>query len=223
MELGEEDVRLLSRIALERITIELGHQLSVRYLCEWMLVILATQTNFGFETLVLKLVHEYFDAAKLSRPNCMPSYIAIVSHIAVISAKSIHREKEKSEKLILDALKIIAPWCMAQQFTTRLYAQIFFKRLYFVASERPFSKVINDFFILNKCISESLILGDKEKNADKIMSDFYLTRFDPQLNFNLENIFYDFPRLMNILSQEWAAKDVFRSKMSQGIKLRNIY
>ena len=223
LELGEDDVGLLSRIALERITIELGHQLSVRYLCEWMLVILATKTNFEFETLVLKLVHEYFNAAKLSRPNCMPSYIAIVSHIAMISAKSILHDKEKSEKLIVDAMEIIAPWCMAPQFTTRLYAQIFFKRLYFVASERPFSKVTNDFFILNKCISESLILGDKEKNADKIMSDFYLTRFDPQLNFNLENIFYDFPRLMNILSQEWAAKDVFRSKMSQGIKLRNIY
>ena len=217
MELGEEDVRLLSRIALERITIELGHQLSVRYLCEWMLVILATQTNFGFETLVLKLVHEYFDAAKLSRPNCMPSYIAIVSHIAMISAKSIHREKEKSEKLIADALKIIAPWCMAQQFTTRLYAQIFFKRLHFVASEMLFLEVKDAFLIMNKCISESLVLGDKEKNVDKIMSDFYLTRFDPQLNFNLENIFYDFPRLMNILSQEWATKDVFRSNITEGM------
>ena len=50
LELGEDDVGLLSRIALERITIELGHQLSVRYLCEWMLVILATKTNFEFET-----------------------------------------------------------------------------------------------------------------------------------------------------------------------------
>ena len=217
MELGEEDVRLLSHTALERITIESGHQLSVRYLCEWMLVILATQTNFAFETLVLNLVHEYFDAAKLSRPNCMPSYIAIVSHIAVISAKSIHREKEKSEKLIADALKIIAPWCMAQQFTTRLYAQIFFKRLYFVASEMLFLEIKDAFFIMNKCISESLILGDKEKNADKIMSDFYLTRFNPQLNYNLENIFYDFPRLMNILSQECATKDVFRSKITQGM------
>merc|ERR1719445_323878 len=169
MELGEEDVRLLSRIALERITIELGHQLSVRYLCEWMLVILATKTNFGFETLVLKLVHEYFDAAKLSRPNCMPSYIAIVSHIAMISAKSIHREKEKSEKLIADALKIIAPWCMAQQFTTRLYAQIFFKRIFNVATEMKYSDITNTFLMLHKCVSESLVLGDKEKNADKIM------------------------------------------------------
>ena len=70
---------------------------------------------------------------------------------------------------------------------------------------------------MNKCISESLVLGDKEKNVDKIMSDFYLTRFDPQLNFNLENIFYDFPRLMNILSQEWATKDVFRSNITEGM------
>ena len=213
MVLKEDEVILLSRLALERITFELGHQLSVRYLCEWTLMNLATQNNHQFESLILGLVHEYFGPAKLNRPNCLPSYIAVVAHIAISNAKSKHDKEEKTKLLIIDAMNTISPWCMSQQFTTRLYAQIFFKRIYNVATEMKYSDITDTFFMLNKCVSESLVLGDKEKNADKIMSDFYLTSFDPQINFNLENIFYDFPRLMSVLSQERVTEGVFQDKI----------
>ena len=212
----EDDVKQLLCLVLNRITNELGHQLSVRYLCEWTVIILATSNNHQFEQLVLSLVHESFNTAKISRPNCIPSYIVILSHIAMINLKSSKNHAEHSKKLMADSMNVISPWCMAQQFTTRLYAQIFFKRLYIQASERGLRDVLETFSVLHNCVSESLILGDKEKNCDKIMGDFYLTTFDPQIHFNLENIFYDFPRLMNILSQELVKIDSLRANISEG-------
>ena len=134
----------------------------------------------------------------------------------MINVKSSKRHAEYSKKLLTDSLSVISPWCMAQQFTTRLYAQIFFKRLYIQALERGLQDVLQTFSVLHNCVAESLILGDKDKNCDKIMGDFYLTTFDPLINLNLENIFYDFPRLMNILSQELVKIDAFRTNISEG-------
>ena len=62
------------------------------------------------------------------------------------------------------------------------YAQIFFKKMFRKASELKFQRTLEKFNIIDKCISESLTQGDTHKNADKIMSDFYLTSFDPCLN-----------------------------------------
>ena len=211
----EDNVRELAHLALNRITNEPGHQLSVRYLCEWSVIILAFSNDQQFYHLVLTLVHEYFSTAKIFRPNCVPSYIVILSHVALITLNS-GKHDEQFKIQLENTMDLISPWCMAQQFTTRLYAQIFFKRLYFKAMEMGITDIKNKYYVLNACVTESLNLGEKEKNSEKIMSDFYLTRFNPQINFNIENIFYDFPRLMNILPQEWAKHDAIQAKLFQG-------
>ena len=121
-----------------------------------------------------------------------------------------------SHNILENVIDLVSPWCMSQQFTTRLYSQIFFLRLYFEVEELGLKHLKQKFYVLKKCVSDSLNLGDQDKNTEKIMSDFYLTKFDPTSNFNLENMFYDFPRLLNILPQEWVAKELFKTQLKQG-------
>ena len=212
----KEDVIWLTQILLRRISQELGHQLSVRYLCEWTLVALSISNNNKFQTVVLQLVQESFVQASKGRINCVPSYIVILSHIALISVRCAYIDKGQSVMLLENVIDLVSPWCMSQQFTTRLYSQIFFLRLYFEVEELGLKHLKEKFHVLKKCVSDSLNLGDQDKNTEKIMSDFYLTKFDPTSNFNLENIFDDFPRLLNILPQEWVAKDLFKTQLNQG-------
>ena len=92
-------------------------------------------------------------------------------------------------------LEIIAPWCLGQQFMTRLCANSCFKKLF---SSLSCPKIQNKYLILSKCINETVDQGDKIKNEEKILSDFYLNSFDPVNNLNLSDIFYHFPRLLNV-------------------------
>jgi hypothetical protein len=59
------------------------------------------------------------------------------------------------------------------------------------------------FYIICKRKTFTIFLsGDAKRNAQRIASDFYLTSFDPRESLNLENIFYDFPRLSAILASD---------------------
>ena len=212
----EEDVIWLAEILLRRISQELGHQLSVRYLCEWTLVALSISNQNRFQTVVLQLVQESFVQASKGRINCVPSYIVILSHMALISVRGAYIDKGQSVELLENVIDLVSPWCMSQQFTTRLYSQIFFVRLYSEVEELGLKDLKEKLHVLKKCVSDSLNFGDQDKNTEKIMSDFYLTKFDPTSNFNLENMFYDFPRLLNLLPQEWVAKEMFKTRFKQG-------
>ena len=87
-----------------------------------------TKNNHKFEPLVLALVHEYFDTAKSSRPNCIPSYITIVSHIAMISAKSKQSRQEHSKTYLMDELIKFTRGGLGQQFRPRVFGKIFFTK-----------------------------------------------------------------------------------------------
>ena len=136
--------------------------------------------------------------------------------MALISIRCAHIDKGQSVMLLENVIGLVSPWCMSQQFTTRLYSQIFFIRLYFEVEELGLNHLKEKFNVLKKCVLDSLTLGDQDKNTEKIMSDFYLTKFEPISNFNLENMFYDFPRLLNILPQEWVAKELFKTQLKSG-------
>ena len=48
----------------------------------------------------------------------------------------------------------------------------------------------------------AITIGDAKKNSDRIESDFYISSFDPIVCLNLENIFFDFPRLCSIMGTD---------------------
>ena len=92
-------------------------------------------------------------------------------------------------------LEIISPWCLGQQFMTRLCANACFKKLF---SSLSCPKIRNKYQIINKCIDETIDQGDRSKNEQKISSDFYLHDFHPDDNLNLSDIFNHFPRLLKV-------------------------
>ena len=67
-----------------------------------------------------------------------------------------------------------------------------------------FNKLLNKiipsekYLYVKKCIEDTLCQGDFQKNEEKFKSDFYLNDFDPNINFNLCDIFNHIPRLMNV-------------------------
>ena len=225
---SENGVKELANICLNRIIKELGHQLSIRYLCEWTLISLATKNNNQFKQIIVSMVDGAFLEAKSLRPSCIPSYIVILSHVALISSESYRDGQENvdssfaAEKIMEETMDKIAPWCMAPLFTTRLYAHVFMKKMFAAANVNGFQIIVEKYQIMDNCISQSLQQGDVDKNYHKIMGDFYLTSFDPVMNFNLENIFYDFPRLMNILPQEWVKKDILSLQLKGKLLLANL-
>ena len=150
-----------------------SQQLSVRYLYEWILMRLN-------DPLVIETVKTRLTECKKSRLGIVPAYLMILTNVQGLSVEA--------------KLEILAPWCLGQQFMTRLCANSCFKKLY--AQAEP--NVQDKYFVLYKCILDTLKQGDTKKNEEKAFSDFYLIDFDPYVNFNLSDIFQHYNRLMYV-------------------------
>jgi hypothetical protein len=79
-----------------------------------------------------------------------------------------------------------------------------FQRLFAAASrlEDKTSPWLPKYAVVADSLQVAFTIGDAKKNAQRISSDFYLSSFHLSESFNLENIFYDFPRLSAILSTD---------------------
>ena len=85
---------------------------------------------------------------------------------------------------------------------SKILFQLCFKKLFSAAVERNDQSLVAQFEVVSESLKVALSIGDAKKNAVRIGSDFYLSGFDPVTCLNLENIFYDFPRLCAILASE---------------------
>lgn len=155
-------------------------QVSVRYFTEWILIRLSKR----FETLQEKSL-EGLELAKQTRPGCVPSFLYVMSYCSTLSVE--------------DRMRRILPWAMSQHFATRLCAQLVFRRLYCNIPEdlKP------EFKIMDHCVSESLANGSMGKHVVELETDFYLTHFDPDVNFNPSDIFFNIPSLTLVIKTEW--------------------
>ena len=176
-------LEILCEIAIENIEAP-SQQLSVRYMYEWLIMRLARiDKNF----VIIPKIKNCLQIAKISRLGIVPAYLCILTH-AVVS-------DDFDQKSIENIIDIIAPWCFGQHFMTRLCANSCFNKLLNKISNPPPS---DRYLYMKKCIEDTLCQGDFQKNQEKFKSDFYLNDFDPDLNFNLCDIFHHIPRLMNV-------------------------
>ena len=85
-----------------------------------------------------------------------------------------------------------------------IFLQLCFQRLFSTASrlEAKTSPWLSKYTVVADSLEVAFSIGDAKKNAQRISSDFYLSAFHTSESFNLENIFYDFPRLSAILSTD---------------------
>uniref|UniRef100_A0A182MMT1 tRNA/rRNA methyltransferase SpoU type domain-containing protein n=1 Tax=Anopheles culicifacies TaxID=139723 RepID=A0A182MMT1_9DIPT len=87
---------------------------------------------------------------------------------------------------------LLLPWTMAQNFSTRLYAQITIKKLlakFSLIDEGPFKE-------LYAAVNSYLRQGNVERNIEKCMKDFrFNSAFDYSNLLTLENIFHNIPKV----------------------------
>ena len=84
-----------------------------------------------------------------------------------------------------------------------LFFQLCFQKLYNAASDlENASSWLSQYRVVNDSLKEAFCIGDAKKNAQRIDTDFYLSAFHPVQSLNLENIFYDFARLSQILASD---------------------
>ena len=169
-----DDLKDIIDICIENIEAP-SQQLSVRYLYEWILM------RLSGGPLVIEAIKDRLAESKKTRLGIVPAYLMILTNI-----QGVLTVEEK--------LEILAPWCLGQQFMTRLCANICFNKVYVQGDQN----VRDKYSILYKCIRDTLEQGDTSKNEEKAFSDFYLNDFDPCINFNLSDIFHHFNRLMNV-------------------------
>ena len=110
-----------------------------------------------------------------------------LTHISVKLVTHAVVSNDFDQKNIENIIDIIAPWCFGQHFMTRLCANSCFNKLLNKISNPPPS---DKYLYMKKCIEDTLCQGDFQKNQEKFKSDFYLNDFDPDLNFNLCDIFH---------------------------------
>ncbi|XP_046663534.1 LOW QUALITY PROTEIN: probable methyltransferase TARBP1 [Homalodisca vitripennis] len=161
-----------------------SQQPSVRYQLEWLLVrslLHSPQLLSGFWTI--------FGQASEVRTGSICSFISVAYHLAVTL---------QDESFIDSCVTEILPWCMAQHFNVRLYAQVVLQKLWPLSS-----KVADKYSAIHRSLTKSLNQGNAVRNAEKLKTDFYFTAFHAINHFSLETIFWKLPRLSNISRDEW--------------------
>ncbi|XP_055628076.1 uncharacterized protein LOC129769687 [Toxorhynchites rutilus septentrionalis] len=112
----------------------------------------------------------------------------------------------KTNSFEVEYINFLLPWTMAQNFSTRLFAQV------------TISKLIEKFYVqLNKldscpfanvyaAINSYVKAGNVEKNLEKVLKDFrFNTMFDYENLLTLENVFNNIPRVSNMSPEDVAS------------------
>jgi len=157
-----------------------AQQNSVRQLIEWSSVILLVKYPLQLGPLL------WASLAKVSnnKVTAVPSFLLILTHFLIWT--------DCPDPIQLDlAVQQIAPWCLSQQFATRLVAQVCFRKIWDFCINHNASSIIDKYLVLNDCIRRSV----NPSNADKLTDDFYLSEFSPRDCLSLQDILYEFPRL----------------------------
>uniref|UniRef100_A0A1B6LX73 tRNA (guanosine(18)-2'-O)-methyltransferase TARBP1 n=1 Tax=Graphocephala atropunctata TaxID=36148 RepID=A0A1B6LX73_9HEMI len=176
-----------------------SQQPSVRYQLEWLLVrslLHSPQLLANFWTI--------FGQASEERTGSICSFISVAYHLA-----SVLQDEAFIERCVTEIL----PWCMAQHFNVRLYAQVVLQKLWPLDS-----KVAAKYEVIRKSLMKSLNQGNAVRNAEKLKTDFYFTAFHTLDHFSLETIFYELPRLSNISRDEWVSLSTLR-EICSGLNL----
>ncbi|XP_058834020.1 uncharacterized protein LOC131691534 [Topomyia yanbarensis] len=115
----------------------------------------------------------------------------------------------KTNFLDVEYVNFLLPWTMAQNFSTRLYAQITISKLIEKFYDRPNQSDVCPFANIYLAINSYLKQGNVEKNLEKCMKDFrFNSIFDYENLLTLENVYNNIPRVSRM-----APEDVVSTKI----------
>ena len=177
----------------------------MRYYCEWTVTTLLISSD----QLSSAEICQWLQVAAQRKVGSVPSFILIVTqylcHHKSVSVTELER-----------GLRDLSPWCMAQNFYTRLVAQVCFRKVWFQCQTAA-QDLVEKYSPLFECIARSV----NPANGEKITEDFYITKFDPVGHLTLEDILGNFPRLCNKSEDEVISNTLLVSVPVCHIPLRN--
>ncbi|XP_059473624.1 probable methyltransferase TARBP1 [Neocloeon triangulifer] len=181
-----------------------NHQPSVRYLIEWLASIILTRN----EDVGDKFFKELQEASS-RRLSSIPSFISILYLWTLALANDECRTSELIH-VLHKIIEILLPWCMAQNYNIRLYAQVALLRIFALCEKRQLTDVLSFFSTLQSSVKSSIEQSSGVKNAIKLQEDFLFSVFDPVAHLSLETILVEFPRLTNVGQDEWLPDKFFK-------------
>lgn len=177
----------------------------MRYYCEWTLTTLLLSSD---QPSCAEL-WQWLEVASQRKVGSVPSFILVITqylcHHETVSVTELER-----------GLRTLSPWCMAQNFYTRLVSQVCFRKVW-SQCQTVSPDLVEKFSPLFECISRSV----NPANGEKITEDFYITKFDPVGHLTLEDILGNFPRLCNKSEDEVISSTLLDSVPVCHIPLRN--
>ena len=194
----EDDASELLDLALGML-VEKCVQPSVRHLSEWIAIKVVSKNRGLFELLLSS-----YENAQRDRLGSVPSYLFILTQIFLQSGESGDLEA---------GMGMVAPWCMAQTFAIRTAAQVSFRKLYEMATDR--TAVREKFSAVYDCVEECTRQGDPDKNQAKLDEMPFLTTLDPIKNFSVRDIFSHYSRIMGLIPSEWENFVAFERVLSE--------
>ncbi|KAI8074159.1 hypothetical protein BC940DRAFT_290184 [Gongronella butleri] len=179
-------------IYIKRIVEILGKEtnVSVRAYMEWMTVrLLLRYPNH------LPILYEL-----LENPGNKPSFAVSLLTITLPLAASI--DESVAADYFNKIFVLLVPWLVPNHYTVRLYAYTCWTKSWRVCEERGFSHGLESNTIVHNLNRFLALHSDYTKMKDKVQDQYYLSQFDPLLDYNLEFIFREFPHTYNIAENE---------------------
>ncbi|XP_043584923.1 uncharacterized protein LOC122568806 isoform X1 [Bombus pyrosoma] len=196
--LTKDNTVILQEFLCNLILLE-SNQHSVRIMQEWILIKIFVE-NIEFHD----KIWEFFEKGIKTRPGCVSSIMCIIYHVSKLLPK------DSQSNFILTALNYITRCCLGQQYSMRLYGQIIFVKLYKMLEEMNFDHATLQYRGLYNAAIATLKDG-LARNSNKIQDDFYFSIFHPILNYTLQTIYYELPRLTDMDASEWINPHLFKN------------
>lgn len=199
----DEEECLLSLSWLCKGLIKDHQQPSVRYIQEWgIALIVIFHPNF-----YPHLLKHFLEGSK-ERVGCVGSFLASLTHVACTT---------EEEEVLSQAIQYTLPWCMAQHFNTRLYAQVSLRKIWHHCQAINATAVLDKYEPMQQCLQFVVEQGSAARNTLNMLNDFYFKVFHPVQHYTLQTIVYDLPCLSLLANDEWLTVDFIMGAIDSSI------
>ncbi|XP_072436500.1 probable methyltransferase TARBP1 isoform X1 [Chiloscyllium punctatum] len=174
------------------------NQASVKYLIEWFIILMLQKCP--------EFIDSFWQCFSYNPENTKTSictFLAVLVHIKVI-LKNISKKDQHLKK----ALGVVLPWCLNHNFSVRLYALLALQHVWEACLQSKVEDKELQYLapIVESCLEQAgnkQTAGNAGKNWQRIQDHFFFRKFQPLEDYSLEAIFYIFPRLSDVIEDEW--------------------
>ncbi|KAM9450224.1 putative methyltransferase TARBP1 isoform 1-T1 [Clarias gariepinus] len=204
-----------------------NNQPSVKYLIEWVLILILHQNPSQIERL---WVCFNVDQEKTKTSIC--TFLSVLVHLGILLPKLEDKARQWQK-----AVEVILLWCFSHNFTVRLYALLALKRVWGLEGVRCLAEkeqygsgsLQGLATVVEACLHQAEVMqntGNAIKNWSRIQEHFFFSAFHPLNDYSLETIFHTFPILSEMTDDEcipiWKFEKLVDFKHLSSLPLKNI-